>query len=195
MPRRTAEEADKTRQTMLEAGVQTFAEKGYAGVALEELMETLGVTRGAVYHHFRSKKGFFHAIVEHALRQLSDQILKISRKHGDGWEGIEAGCFAFLKAATEPMCRQIVIVDGPAVLGWPDWKALDDKYLTSSLREGFEMLRKEGKLCSDDPEALAVALSGAMNELALWVAHHPKPKSTLKRARGILRGLLSAYQP
>lgn len=186
MARKSPEEAARTRRALIAAGVDHFAERGYAGAALEELLTTLGLTRGALYHHFGNKRGFFDAVVEEVQRELGKRILSAAERAGDGWAGIEAGCDAFLGAASDPVYRRIVIVDAPAALGWERWKELDDAYLTSTLAEGLEALEIE------DPEATAVALSGAMNELAQWVAHHGKPRSALKRARAATRAFLSA---
>ena len=191
MARRTAEEASRTQQALVSAGVGHFAERGYAGAALEDLIVEVGVTRGALYHHFKSKRGFFEAVVEHLQQRLGETILKASGRAGDGWAGLEAGCSAFLGAATDPVYRRIVIVDGPSALGWKRWKQLDDEHLTSSLHQGLQELDLAGKLAAD-PEALAVGLSGAMNELALWVAHHSKPRAALDRARATIRTLLCA---
>lgn len=176
------------------AGISAFAEAGYAGVSLEELMRSLGITRGALYHHFKSKRVYFRAVVERLLEDLEKQISAASSRAGDGWEGIEAGCNAFLKAALDPRYRRIVIVDGPAALGWKEWKCLDDKHLTSSLREGLAELRPAALLSVGDVDAVSIALSGAMNELVLWIAHHPQPRVALKRARTTVARLLGSYR-
>ncbi|MEM6991312.1 MAG: TetR family transcriptional regulator [Myxococcota bacterium] len=194
MARRTAAEAGQTRRAILEAGVAYFGEVGYAGAALENLIAAVGVTRGALYHHFGSKRGFFEAVVERVQQRLGEKILRSATRAGDGWAGIEAGCKTFLAAATDPVYRQVAIVDGPSVLGWERWKQIDDAYLTSSLQQALAALHDANETRADDVEALAVALSGAMNELALWVAHHPKRGAALKRARTTIRGLLEAQQ-
>lgn len=188
MGRKTAEQADLTRRALLNAGIARFAENGYAGTALEELMQSLGITRGALYHHFKNKRRFFEAAVEVLQRDLGRKIEAAAAKAGDGWAGVEGGCSAFLLAATDPTYRQIVLIDGPSVLGWQTWKRLDDEHLTSLLERGLAGVDAP----PPDTHALAIALSGAMNELALWVAHEARPRATLKRARAVVRELIRA---
>lgn len=189
VPRRTAEQAEQTRRAILANGVQHFAEHGYGGGALADLLTSLGVTRGALYHHFGSKQGLFEAVVEHVQHGLSEKIARASQQAGGGWEGIEAGCLAFVSAATDPAYRRIVLLDAPAVLGWLRWKEIDDAHLTSSLHDGLRLAAEQAGV-SIDAQAIAVALSGAMNELALWVAHHEKTRAPLQRARATIAALL-----
>jgi AcrR family transcriptional regulator len=59
MPRRTKEEADITRQTVLRAALQVFSQQGYSATRLEDVAEKAGVTRGAIYHHFGNKADLY----------------------------------------------------------------------------------------------------------------------------------------
>lgn len=194
MPRRTAEEAAQTRADLVAEGIGYFSERNYAAAPLEELVARLGVTRGALYHHFGSKRGYFEAVVERILEQLGDRIVRQAKRTGEGWVGLQAGCDTFLQAATDAPFRQIVLTDAPAVLGWQAWKQLDDRTTSRTLREGLEELRRTGQLKCDDTEALAVALSGAMNELALWVAAQAKPRQALPRARAAIASMLEVWR-
>ena len=114
---------------------------------------------------------------------------------GEGWDGLRAGCDTFLQAATDATFRQVALIDAPAVLGWQTWKRLDDRTTSRTLREGLEQLRRAGQLRGDDVEAVAAALSGAMNELALWVAAQPKPRLALARARSVVASMLDVWRP
>ena len=62
MARRTKEEAEQTRNAVLTAASQVFLERGVARATLEEVAQAAGVTRGAVYWHFRDKVDLFLAI-------------------------------------------------------------------------------------------------------------------------------------
>jgi hypothetical protein len=122
---------------------------------------------------------------------LRDEIIATAEGAGQGWEGLRAGSDAFLQAATDERFRRTVLLEAPAVLGWDAWKAIDDRTTASSLREG---LAREGALKADDIEALAAGLSGAMNELALWIAGQPSAQDALARARTVVHQLLGACE-
>jgi TetR/AcrR family acrAB operon transcriptional repressor len=67
MARKTKEEAQETRNAILEAAVRVFAIKGVARTSLDDIAREAGVTRGAIYWHFANKTDL--------LNTLWDQVL------------------------------------------------------------------------------------------------------------------------
>jgi TetR/AcrR family acrAB operon transcriptional repressor len=64
MVRRTKEEAQQTRHALLDAAEAVFERRGVSATSLQEVAEAAGVTRGAVYWHFRDKAHLFDALCE-----------------------------------------------------------------------------------------------------------------------------------
>lgn len=64
MVRRTKEEAQKTRESILDAAIEVFHASGVARPSLSEVARVAGVTRGAVYGHFRNKADLFNALCD-----------------------------------------------------------------------------------------------------------------------------------
>ena len=46
----------------------------------------------------------------------------------DPWEVMVTGTRAFLDACTDPAVKQIALIDAPAVLGWAEWREIDERY-------------------------------------------------------------------
>ena len=69
--RRIKEEADKTRQTILDAALTVFSSKGYHPARLQDIAESAGVTRGAIYHHFGSKADLYICLVRESAEQFN----------------------------------------------------------------------------------------------------------------------------
>lgn len=67
MARKTKEDAQKTRQMLIEAAIVEFSTRGVASTTLTDIAEAAGVTRGAVYWHFSSKSEIFNAIWDQQL--------------------------------------------------------------------------------------------------------------------------------
>ena len=67
MPRRTKEDALKTRQLLIESAIQQFALRGVTGTTLADIADAAGVTRGAVYWHFSSKAELFNEMWQQQL--------------------------------------------------------------------------------------------------------------------------------
>ncbi len=67
MARKTKEEALKTREAILDAAVQVFSVRGVSGSTLANIAKAAGVTRGAIYWHFRNKEDLLGALWEQIL--------------------------------------------------------------------------------------------------------------------------------
>ncbi len=76
MARRTKEEAQKTREAILAAAIDLFAEKGVSATTLANIAKQAGVTRGAVYWHFKNKDDLINALKE----MLIDPVEKMKGK-------------------------------------------------------------------------------------------------------------------
>lgn len=70
MARRTKEEANETREQVLDAAERVFRERGVGHASLAEVADAAGVTRGAIYHHFASKAELFEAMIARAEMPL-----------------------------------------------------------------------------------------------------------------------------
>ena len=68
--RRTAEESRETRQALLRAAAEVFAEKGLSGARLDEIAKRAGVTKGAVYSHFDGREDLLVEALRSSLRSL-----------------------------------------------------------------------------------------------------------------------------
>ncbi len=67
--RRTKEDAEMTRLSLIKAALRVFSEKGYGGTRLEDIAAVAGVTRGAIYHHFGGKFELYIAVFEEFWRR------------------------------------------------------------------------------------------------------------------------------
>ncbi len=79
--RRTKEAAERTRQNIFDAGLRVFSRKGFAATTMKDIAAEAGITRGAIYWHFRNKEEFFTEIVSR-LSNYHEAILN-SATEGD----------------------------------------------------------------------------------------------------------------
>ena len=63
MARRTKEDAEATRNKLLDAALEVFHAKGVAGASLTDVAVAASVTRGAIYWHFKDKMDLFGALI------------------------------------------------------------------------------------------------------------------------------------
>lgn len=192
-----SEQRAETRRALLAEGRRRFGEDGYHSVALDEIARGAGVTKGAAYHHFGSKAGLFQAVVEEAQRELGERVAQAADGRTDPWDQLIAGCRAFLAAGSDPGIQRIVLVDGPTVLGWNTWRAMDEASSVRHLTDALEGMVAAGIIARQPVEPLARLLSGAMNEAAVWLAGagaRPQPADPLEATVAALETLLGGLR-
>ena len=74
--------ANNTRERILETATDLFAEKGYAGTYVREIVEKAGVSKPALYYYFQSKEGLFYAILDWALDVQRDVLNEVFEATG-----------------------------------------------------------------------------------------------------------------
>jgi TetR/AcrR family acrAB operon transcriptional repressor len=74
MARKTKEEAQATRSAILDAAEALFQDRGVSSTSLQDIAAAAGVTRGAIYWHFRDKSDVFNAMMDRACTPLAQAI-------------------------------------------------------------------------------------------------------------------------
>ena len=77
MARKTKEEAQETRNAILDAAELVFQEHGVSRTSLAEIAAAAGVTRGAIYWHFANKADLFDAMVDRVFGQLEAKLAEL----------------------------------------------------------------------------------------------------------------------
>lgn len=72
MVRRTKEEALATRAELLDAAERVFSERGVTNTSLNEIAAAAGVTRGALYHHFKNKADLIEALMDRVMMPINE---------------------------------------------------------------------------------------------------------------------------
>jgi hypothetical protein len=97
-------------------------------------------------------------------------------------------------AATSREIQQILLIDGPAVLGWQQWRALEERYGLGAIRALLDQARGEGAIAAQPLDALAHILLAAVDEAALYIAHAPDPSAAKDEAVNAMDRLLDGIR-
>lgn len=187
----------QTRERLIAAARHAFATHGYAAASMDDLTESAGLTRGALYHNFGDKRGLLAAVIERIDAEMARRLAMVRERAPTLWDGLlDEGC-AYIEMATEPEIQRIMLLDGPAVLGDPSKWPGESACLQITMRT-VQALVEEGTMPTVDVEAAARLLNGAALTAALWVASAEEPDAVLSRAvtafRRLASGLLLAEQ-
>ena len=119
---------------------------------------------------------------------MASNLKKNALEAHDSWEQLVEGCVAFVRFATLTENKRILLLDGPNVVEWEEWRRQDEANSFFHLREQFDILSKEGRLISIDLDMAAHMISGALNELSLFLAEKEEEAEVREAVRSLLRG-------
>ena len=164
-------ESTANREKLVGAARTLFAERGYAAVSVDEIAARAGLTKGAVYYQFKDKRDLFRA----ACQAVIDEIVTGSGILFDAYEGREA--------------RQLLLIDGPAVLGMSAWIAMQSRLRIELGEHALHHVADAGLIEREMVPALAHLLSGAFRQGVLQIAASDDPAATSAAVRAAYRRL------
>ena len=189
---RQAARSASTRGKLIRAARTLFADRGYADVSTEEIVRSAGVTRGALYHQFPGKQDLFLAVYEDVERDLTQRVAGLLGDAGSPLAAMRAGVRAFLEACRAPEVQRIVLIDGPAVLGWERWREVAARHGLGLIENVIRAAIEADEIVALSVEPLAHLLMGALDEAALLVVRDPDSTEDVAAA---LERMLEGLRP
>jgi AcrR family transcriptional regulator len=181
----------RTRQRLLDAAEQVFADLGYHEASIVKITEAAGVGQGTFYLYFASKQAIFDELVRHLSRRIRHTMSEAAEAGETRFDSELLGFRAFFDFAIEHpglyrIIRQAAFVS-PEVFRW-HYETLTERY-SAALRESVE----RGELGPIDPEVAAWAL-GAIGETIgmrwiLW-GEGRVPESVVAEVGRMIRAIL-----
>ena len=183
-------QGQETLQRLVQTATEIFIEKGYAATGTEEIVKRAGVTRGALYHHFKGKRELFVAAFETANQQMAQGLEEMFESEPTTWAKLEVGCQTYLATLTSPELSRIC-AESVSVLGVHHWLEVGERHYHGILRGLLEQLIEAGEIESQPVATLGHIISGALNELALWAINAPDVEHSKQEAHDALMRLLT----
>jgi len=157
------------------AARELFVAQGYAATATEEIVARAGVTRGALYHHFRDKAALFRAVMDEVAGEVAAELVtrELARDPGrpcGAWEQLRQGLQTYLDVCIHSDFQRIVLIDGPTALGHEVWGELIERHGHSLLAEWLRKAVDEGQIPALPITALTRLIGSLISEASLYIA-------------------------
>ncbi len=189
--RSNQQRSDETRSALIAAARALFIVEGFAATSTPDIVAAAGVTRGALYHHFKDKKDLFRAVLVAESAAVAKAIELTAPSSLVPIESLLQGANAYLDAMQVAGRTRLMLIDGPAVLGASVASAIDSDHAEATLRAGLEAL-----LLGSDPaglDAMTDLLSAAFDRAALAINEQLDPQP-YRNAIVMLLRCLSNFQ-
>jgi AcrR family transcriptional regulator len=190
-----AAQSEATRAKLVKAARRLFAKKGFAAVGTEEIVKKAGVTRGALYHQFEDKKELFLAVFEEVESDVAQDIAARATAAEDPLEVLRVGTRLWLDACLDPEVRRIVLIDAPSVLGFERWREVLARYGLGLLAGALQVAMDSGAIEEQPLMPLALVITGALNNAALYVAEADDPNEAREEMNPVLERLVETLRP
>ncbi|CAB3631173.1 TetR family transcriptional regulator [Achromobacter pestifer] len=197
---------------ILDAAADAFTQQTYDTTTLDQIGEALGVTKGSIYHHYRSKAHLFTAVYQRALEMNIATVEPIASQAGvRAIDRLYRMAYAHAMQVMKHLSYQRVAVQGleSHLMGRINEEQRARLAEVISLRDHYEELFvnvlaqaiEAGELPRQNARLAAKPLFGAINWTTMW--YQPRPGETptdrdrlaAHLATFVLSGLTQAYQP
>ena len=167
MARKTKEEAQKTRETILRTAENLFFENGVTRTSLQEIAAAANVTRGAVYWHFKDKVDILWTIADDVFMPHEDLLDRLVAMESDNpLSLLYQNCIATLDSITNnPRRRRVFTILTQRCENIAEMELLNRRNnacrdrLLLRLQALFEQIEKKSRLApSWTPQTAALAL-------------------------------------
>lgn len=196
MARKTKEQAEVTKKAILEAAIDVFYKEGVAKATLEKIASEAGVTRGAVYWHFKNKADIFAVLHEQLCVPFADMVLEdLEKNHPQPLEQlIEITTELLLDLERDERKRSVLTIfflkceysgEMEPFLAFQQEEKLKHRKLFSRY---FEVAAKKGHLPKGaDTDMLANAFVSYFTGIAFEYLRDPKMFKLKKQAGALIR--------
>jgi AcrR family transcriptional regulator len=181
------QQGEDTKKEILKIAKKLFGKKGYLQTSIEDILTELGLTKGALYHHFQNKREIFYEV----CRTLNEEAgLELE---GVSWKEFKALIGTIWKRAEEQEFVQIWVRDAYSVLTTDEIFLLDETYITSNLQKFLERMTNEKRIFPLPSFEEAHLLMGLINQ-GLWLISNTPKKDRVKLKTNLTKVILSWVQ-
>jgi AcrR family transcriptional regulator len=153
----------------MEAALDLFAERGYGAVAMEDIAEAAGLTKGAVYYWFADKDDLGRDLQHDLYDRLTGLALEALDPEGDTVTNMRRAFRVYLDALGSLGVARFFLRDAWTIPALDEGGRNDQKDAVAMVRGMLAAAIERGEVADLDPDALANVLLGAWAEATIHV--------------------------
>lgn len=187
-----AERTAATRGRVLEAARSLFVADGYEATTIADVLEAAAVSKGALYHHFESKRAIAEAVFSQASRAAIVAASRRAIEVSDPVEALVQGCLHWLDEVSEASVATVMFNVGPTALGWERCRQIEASNSLRALHLGIARVAETGDFSPSRIEIAAHTINAVLAELAWLTVRADVAVITEGDAEAVVRATVGA---
>ncbi len=170
--RTATRDKDATRQRLLEAAEQVFAEKGYHGAVVDDIIRVSDSSKGGFYFHFPNKQGIFLALIDALVPKLASAVDRAIAGESDPVAQMDVALRTVLETfSRHRRLSKILLVEAVGLGHGFDEKLMQTRGYFATMIQGYlDRAVAAGAIAPLDTETASWAWFGAINEIVVrWL--------------------------
>jgi TetR/AcrR family fatty acid metabolism transcriptional regulator len=169
---RSHRDKDATRQRILDAAEEVFAEKGYHGAVVDDIVRAADMSKGGFYFHFPNKQGIFLALMEALTPRLINAAERAIEQEKDPIAKLDAALRTVLDTfSRHRRLSKILLIEAVGLGHGFDEKLMEVRaQVAMVIKKYLDQAVAQGAIAPIDTEITAFAWLGAINEIVIrWL--------------------------
>jgi hypothetical protein len=129
-------------------------------------------------------------VVEDVETKVGMQTLAAAGDATGPVDALRKGFIEWIRLASDPVVQRILLIDAPSVLGWQEWRAMEERHALGLIRSVLQEIAEQGDLRPELVGTLAHVLLASVNEVALLVARADDQEAAMKNGADAIDELL-----
>ena len=163
---------EATRQRILEAAEEVFAEKGYHGAVVDDIVQAADTSKGGFYFHFPNKQGIFLALMEALTPRLISAAERAISQEAEPVAKLDAALRTVLETfSRHRRLSKILLIEAVGLGHGFEEKLMEVRaQFAAVIQKYLDQAIAEGAIAPLDTKITAFAWLGAVNEIVMrWV--------------------------
>ena len=166
----------------------------FAQTSLDTIAQAEGLTKGAIYHHFKNNEQIFEAVITAVLKDAIQTIEHSMGSSADHTSKAAQAIDSFINLCLSPDYQRIVLQDGPSVLGWEKWKTLEKQYTYPFVEHLVRELQNGRDYSSLTLEITTRLIIACLIEIAFMVMEAESKQETRAKAERFLLNIMNSVR-
>lgn len=159
--------SESTRAQLLKAFRASFLKCGFDATTTQQVLAETGLSKGAMYHHFRSKADIIQALYEDESRNAIERAVKRVDNDGTPLTRLRDVYIAWMQEVRSPSVSKMLFEIGPSALGSRRAKEIEDEISLKRIEALLDEAATAGEIELQDAKLTAALLNALVGEAAL----------------------------